>query len=315
MSRRLWPALDIRFPSSGAGQPLKDLLLAALDDWRPTAIDEPDPADFALRAYFPTEGARADAVRGLQDRFASSGVIVQPVDVPDEGWAERSQSALRAVRVGQLTIAPPWDAGDPGDPRRTIIIRPSMGFGTGHHASTRLCLNALQRLEVMGRDVCDVGTGSGVLALAAVRLGANHVTAIDTDPDALAAARENVELNGAGKRIELRLGDFGAQEDAIADVVTANLTAALLTARVRDLIRLATPAGHLILSGFTFEEERLVMSAFAVRTRLIWRGDEDGWAAAILELRAPGAGRRGHGSEAETARIICASCDAVPRPF
>ena len=110
-----------------------------------------------------------------------SGLTLTAVDVPDEDWAARSQASLKAVRVGNLIVAPPWDA------PIVVAIRPSMGFGTGHHASTRGCLVLLERAGVgRGTRACDVGTGSGILAIAAAKLGAHDVWATDIDPAAVA---------------------------------------------------------------------------------------------------------------------------------
>jgi ribosomal protein L11 methyltransferase len=112
-----------------------------------------------------------------------------------------------------LTIAPPWaPVPDGTDPTRWITIQPSMGFGTGHHQSTRLCLSLLQDATLARARVLDIGTGSGVLAIAAARLGAPHVEGLDYDPDALANAQENVERNGVQRAVSLRLGSLGRDQ-------------------------------------------------------------------------------------------------------
>ena len=139
------------------------------------------------------------------------------VDVPDEEWARRSQANLTPVRIGHIVVAPPWLAPDPVPPAydlqpvpnrirhsadHLIVIDPSTGFGTGHHETTRLCLSLLQRIELFGRRVIDVGTGSGVLAIAAALLGASSVVALDEDPEALRNARENVARNNVATLVE-----------------------------------------------------------------------------------------------------------------
>ena len=198
------PALIVTFRGETAG-PLhgEDLVATFLDDFRPSAIQE-EPG--AWHVFFPTAGARdaaAIALIQLGDR-----VGVQSVDVADGDWARRSQADLGPVVVGNLIVTPPWAAREtasvpscarrrpPGLEKTQIVILPSRGFGSGHHASTRLCLRLLQQVDVTGWSVADIGTGSGVLAIAARRLGAASVVAVDDDPDALSSARENLELNG-----------------------------------------------------------------------------------------------------------------------
>ena len=118
------------------------------------------------------------------------------MDLPDDDWVARSQQALTAITAGPFVVAPPWDVpATVADGQHLIVIEPSMGFGTGHHATTRLCLRALGAVDVAGRTVVDVGTGSGVLAMAAALAGAAAVTAIDNDPDAVAAAERSAALN------------------------------------------------------------------------------------------------------------------------
>jgi ribosomal protein L11 methyltransferase len=274
---RSWPALDIH--------PVSELLQAALVDYEATAVEE-RASDW--RVFFANTGERDRAATALRIEFPN--LTITAVDVPDENWAARSQASLRAVRVGRIVVAPPWDvpAGPTSRTRPTgedlaIIIEPSMGFGTGHHATTRLCLAALQRLDLQARSVLDVGTGSGVLAIAANLLGANEVTGVDDDADAIASARQNVQLN-APATVTLLVGDLRSTRLPVADVVVANLTGGLLAASAVTLQSLAARGGRLILSGLLAAEEQAVLSAFAG-----WivehRGSEDEWVA--LTLRGP----------------------------
>ena len=160
-----------------------------------------------------------------------------------------------------------------------IVIEPSMGFGTGHHQTTRLCLRALQEAGVRGKRVLDLGTGSGVLAIAAAKLGAASVLGVDDDPDAVDAARKNVTLNAVAARIER--ADIKTSETEPADIVLANLTGALLVRFADGVIRHAVPGGLLILSGFTEDERFSVGHAF--RTLETVRDDrEDGWIGLTL---------------------------------
>ena len=253
---KTWPALDI--------QQADDLVHAFLIDFNLAAIDE-------SRFFFHNDADRDRAATALRASF--QGIDARPVDVPDEDWAARSQAALRAIRVGNLTVAPPWDVPGRLKPAPTyvgarfseptvIIIQPSMGFGTGHHATTRLCLAALQQIDLHGRSVIDIGTGSGVLAIAARRLGASGVLGIDDDADAIAAAEENVALNHES-RIALEVADLRASEIGAFDVVIANLTGGLLISTAARLQSSALPGGRLVLSGFMDHEEIGVLRAFA----------------------------------------------------
>lgn len=278
MARTSWPALHLQLPDADRVR-LGNLIWAAIDDLHPTAIDDSEPG--AIVAYFAREDVRAHAAARLRRDLAPLGLSVREFDVPDEGWAERSQAAIAAVRVGRLTIAPPWDR--PADAANTIVIVPSMGFGTGHHASTRLCLAALQRLDLAGCSVIDVGTGSGVLAIAAIRLGASSALAIDTDDDAMASARENVDANGVADQVTCECGDVRMIAAPPADVVMANLTGPLLIASAHNLARITRPRGHLIFSGLLDSEEESVISAYAGLARLRSREADSDWIGLLLE--------------------------------
>jgi ribosomal protein L11 methyltransferase len=279
---RTWPAIDVQRLSE------PDLLQAALTDYDVVAIDE--RTGDSWRLFFQSAEARDQALDALRPDFPAFDFSA--VDVPDEDWAARSQAALRAVRIGRLVIAPPWDL-PPADTLRgigtgraalpagqVVIIQPSMGFGTGHHPTTRLCLAALQQFNVNGSTVLDVGTGSGVLAIAAQRLGAARVIAIDDDPDAVQSARENGQRNGA--TVDFRVADLRTLVVSRFDLVLANLTGGLIRQSAGRLQDFATPRGPIILSGFTRDEEQAVVAAFP-RLRMVDRAQEDEWVCITLQ--------------------------------
>jgi ribosomal protein L11 methyltransferase len=256
---RSYPALDITWPIRPDDDHI-ERLLAEIDDDAPVAIEE---RDGGLRIFFQTAIERGRAATRLIAVDAMAECT--PCEVSDEDWAARSQSQIAAVRVGAIVVAPPWDV--PADRRGVIVINPGMGFGTGHHQSTRLCLSLLQGRSVAGLKVLDVGTGSGVLALGAWHLGARSVLAIDVDEDALLCARENVERNAAGAVVSLAAVEVGARPSPLVDgpfdIVLANLTGGLLTRHARQLAAWLARGGTLIVSGLTADEAADVAAAFA----------------------------------------------------
>ena len=265
-----YAAIDVRTDTP-------DLLLAIVDDFGPTAVEE---RGASVRVFFSTAGDRDAAQRTLAPSFD-----VTAVDVDDEDWARRSQENLQPITVGRITLFPnPQSIAIAiRNPQSTIhnpidiLIVPSMGFGTGHHVTTRLCLAALQTLDLEERTVLDVGTGSGVLAIAADRLGAARAIGIDCDEDAIRSARENLALNPDARRVTFDTVDLAARALPSADVVTANLTGALLLRSAPALLAAARPGGTLILSGIQSHERDEVRRAFAATTAVCWERDEDGW--------------------------------------
>jgi ribosomal protein L11 methyltransferase len=157
-----------------------------------------------------------------------------------------------------------------------------MGFGTGHHATTRLCLAALQTIDLRDQVVLDVGTGSGVLAMAAERLGAARATGIDHDADAIQSARENLELNREVRSVDFDLADVNAARLPAADVVTANLTGALLVRSSSAVLAAVRPGGTLILSGLLSHERDEVCAAF-FPAAVVWEREEDGWVGLAMK--------------------------------
>jgi ribosomal protein L11 methyltransferase len=269
---KTWPAIDVE-PGAQI-----DLLLAEVDDFHPTAIEE---VENRLRIFFTAPADRDRAAHALQEKFHAS-----PVNVGDDDWARRSQENLTPITVGRIVVAPPWHhpATDhqpeaaSHEPLITLVIAPSMGFGTGHHATTRLCLAALQQIDVAAAEVLDFGTGSGVLAMAAVHLGAAHALGVDDDPDAIQSAVESLALNPdlpAG-RIVFVVGDLMTMEVPAADVVTANLTGGLLIRASGRLRQAVKPGGLLIMSGLETTERDQVWRAFDGFEQLS-EAEEAGW--------------------------------------
>jgi ribosomal protein L11 methyltransferase len=295
-----YPALDLRWRSGADLLSLHERIHSTIDEFDPLAIHEDELAD-GWRIFFRSARQQQNAATALQSSLGDALVSLEPIGVLDDDWARRSQQSLRAVSVGRIVVAPPWDE-HPQHPQHlqhlrypstiTIVIDPSTGFGSGHHETTRLCLELLQATDVAGRRAIDVGTGSGVLAIAAWKLGASRVVALDNDPDALRSARENVVRNGAEIAIDVLDGDLASLSVEPADVVTANLTGAVIRRYAIALRELTRPGGRLIVSGFNPEECEDVMRSLAslgvTAVRTLRVGD---WAGAALR-RA----ERAHGS-------------------
>lgn len=300
--RREWAALTISAPRLG----LDDLVSALLDDFAPAAIEdlrplplppgglwdptyppipEPPPAPLNWRAFFQTASARDEAAAAIRRQFPDVAIAAETV--PDEDWAARSQRAQRAIRAGSFIVAPPWDRPAEVPPGVTlIVIEPSRGFGTGHHASTQLCLRALSDLDVTGGRVLDLGTGSGVLAMAAALKGAREILAVDVDPDAIEAARESALLNTLPTSIDFAVRDFRESEDGVYDVVLANLTGGMLMSAAACIAPLIAPGGVVVMSGFDESERVLVRDAFpSLMDRAFF--SEEGWVGLVLQQPYP----------------------------
>ena len=292
------PALDLQWRSGPDAAEICDLLYALLDDFEPHAFHEGASAD-RWRVFFKTPEQRDAATAAVRTFLGDRLLAVSTVDVPDEEWARRSQADLTAIRIGRIVVAPPWydPAGfqhlpayhlqpEPVSIRHSadhlIVIDPSTGFGTGHHETTRLCLSLLQTIELAGRRVIDVGTGSGVLAIAAAKLGAVSVVALDEDPEALRNARENVARNDVAASVDVREADLASFQGEPAGVVVANLTGAVIQRHAGRLSRLVEAGGALIVSGFNTAESDDVARAFAHTVeRELTEGE---WAALLVRV-------------------------------
>jgi ribosomal protein L11 methyltransferase len=204
--------------------------------------------------------------------------------VDEADWAEEWKRHFPVLRVGRrLVIRPTWRRHRAAPGEVVLALDPGMAFGTGLHPTTRLCLAALERLAdrgaIDGRRVLDVGCGSGILAIGAVRLGAASALGADTDPIAIEATAANARRNRLGRRITARAGSLPTGEGPF-DVVLANLIAALLVRLAPDLRAELAPSGTLLASGIFIDRETEVREAFeAAGLRVADRLAEGDWVA------------------------------------
>jgi ribosomal protein L11 methyltransferase len=214
-------------------------------------------------AYFADE----DVEDRLREALRALRVEIAAAAIPEVDWVARVREGFRPFAAGPFRIVPAWETAAPArGGEHVIVVEPGLAFGTGTHESTRLCLAALDERARAGPlgHVLDVGTGSGILAVAAVRLGARRVTAIELDAEALPVARRHAQLNRAPIRL-VRGDGARAVRAAAFDVVLANISAPLLIERSRELADRLRPRGLLVLSGLLAEDVPDVRAAYADR--------------------------------------------------
>ena len=212
------------------------------------------------------------------------GAVPEMRQVVDPGWATMWQTRFEPLPIGRrFLIVPPWRLTE-GEDRLRIVIRPGQAFGTGHHPSTLGTLNLLEEWcasHRVGRAL-DVGTGSGILAIAMHKLGAAQVVAIDIDATALENARENAVLNGINGEIRFSAAPLGSIRGRF-DLITANILSSVLIAMAPALKARLRPAGGLILAGILKREAAGVVSAFAPEVRCVRSRFDKAWAALLME--------------------------------
>jgi len=227
-----------------------DLLLQAA----PTGlveVSEPVTSGRSLRVYLPASRPGRSAVVGLRRRLASLGARIATRVLSDASWTRAWKASGRRTRIGRIVVQPTWMRRPAGTRPAVVRLNPGLAFGSGEHESTQLCLRAIARYVQPGAVVLDLGTGSGILAVAAARLGATRVLAIDNDPVAVAVARANVRANRVGRSVTVRRGEGLSHVRLRADLLVANLTADTLAPVIRASSRCLAAAGRLVVSGFT----------------------------------------------------------------
>jgi ribosomal protein L11 methyltransferase len=259
-------------------------------------VEETVTGAATLRAFFPPGADPAVLAADLGDYLddlaalalpgAAARVAVAPLR--DQPWADAWRAYFRPIAVGRrLLVCPPWEVPGPSlaDGRVVVLIEPGRAFGTGNHGSTRGCLALLERvLDRAGvPHALDVGCGSGILAIAAARLGVARVDAIDVDPDAVAATEDNARRNAVQDRVRVSVAALDAWAGLRAPLVLANLLAPAHLALAPTLAGLVTSGGSLIAGGLLAHETPAVASAFAAAG--CWLGEVaeyEGWATLLV---------------------------------
>ena len=218
---------------------------------------------------------------------ASSDAVVSTAPLPDVDWSEQWKQGIHAQVLGGLTVAPPWLAGDL-DPESSIVIEPGMAFGTGEHATTRGVIRLMQTVVRPGDRVADLGSGSAVLAIAAAKLGARYVAAIELDHDAIENAEQNVARNNVANRVAVIEGDASTLLALVAPVrvVMANIISSVLIELLPVIELSLDEDGRAILSGILAEErEMMIRSLDDSGWRMEAEDHEDIWWSATIARR------------------------------
>ncbi len=280
---------------TGSGVCVENL---SVDAFSPSEI--PDSLRMTVKAYLPADvdpAPKMDALEafllelaGRQPGLSLSPATITPVR--SEDWSTSWKVHFKPLRVGtRLLIVPTWEdaASLPGD--LVLRIDPGMAFGTGGHETTRLCLELLEKIMDAGRaaapSLLDLGTGSGILAMAASLLGAGRILALDIDPEAVDVARENLALNDLADKVECGTVPLESLEEGF-DIILANILAEELVRLAPGLAARLNPGGALILSGILAEKEDLVRRGFADQPLLYQETNKAGeWVAMLYRSTHP----------------------------
>jgi ribosomal protein L11 methyltransferase len=251
----------------------------ALRDAADDPVFEPEPSTaplwprVTLQALFGIDSDLTPLREVLAAALPEAAVTVETL--PESAWQPSLQQAVKARPIGaRLWLAPADDECGPDD-RITVRIHMGLAFGTGEHPTTALCLDWLERHITAGSTLLDYGCGSGILALAALALGAGRAFAVDNDNQALIATRANAELNGVAERLAVAAPD--ALPEIGVDVLAANILAGPLVELAPTFARLVRPGGRVVLSGILEQQAAQVAAAYAPHFGALEHAARDGW--------------------------------------
>ncbi len=270
--------------------------------WDALAWTDPSPADavdgtedtrltWQLNAYTQTDAAARACVEII--RQVAPGLSPSVAFLADRNWVTLSLEGLPAVEAGRFIVAGSHVLTRAAPGKTAILIEAAVAFGTGHHGTTLGCLLGYEYVlrQHRPRRVLDVGTGSGVLAIAALKSGARQALGIDIDAESVRVADDNLRKNHVSFAARMRIGQgvrlAAAQAGSPYDLIFANILARPLTRLAPSMLRLLAPGGHIILSGLLTRQEPLVRLAYQARgTCLVRRIRRDGWSTLVFQRPA-----------------------------
>ncbi len=220
-----------------------------------------------LHIYFSPEENPLEGLSFLEERFQQENIAytLDKTTIKESDWANNWKKYFKPCPIGEkLLIVPSWETENVdkelAENRKSLIIDPGMAFGSGQHETTRLCMELIEKYTKPGDKVLDVGTGSGILAISALLLGAGSAMGIDIDALSVKVAAENAALNGVGNNFIPKHGDLAKDVDETFDLITANIVADIVIALTPDAVKLLKPAGTYIMSGIIEERKSDVLS-------------------------------------------------------
>jgi ribosomal protein L11 methyltransferase len=272
------------------------------------AIDEPYVQDgdgdnlevdvsrpFTVRTYVADSDFRPELVEEIRQALWHYGQIRSVSDLrvstlKEEDWANAWKAHFQVHQIGErVVIRPPWQEHTPVGDQVVVELDPGMAFGTGLHPSTKMSMLGVEQVVKQGDRVFDVGTGSGILAIAAIKLGAVQADCVDVESVAVRATRENAERNGVERQIAVELGSAGDGEpfQGTYDVVIANIIARILIDLSAALVSQTRPGGSIVLAGIIQQREHEVIKAFTDRgAAVVTRRQMDDWVSLVLTRSA-----------------------------